>query len=53
MNEYDFRQLVASMRAHQKDYFETRSNEALFASKEAERKVDAELEKCFNPQLFA
>lgn len=53
MNEYEFRQLVASMRAHQKNYFEKRTDEELFASKEAERKVDAELQKYFNPQLFS
>ena len=53
MSEYEFRQLVASMRAHQKAYFESRTDEELFASKEAERKVDADLERLFNPPLFA
>ena len=39
----DFRDAVREMRRCQADYFRTRSKDALIASKEAERRVDAML----------
>lgn len=51
--------LVRDMRKWQKEYFKTRSPEALRWSKDMERRVDAELKafdekesKKYNPQLF-
>jgi hypothetical protein len=40
MKADDFYTLVAEMRTAQRDYFRTRSTEALSRSKELERKVD-------------
>lgn len=40
-----FFELVAQMRHHQKDYFKTKSAEALRYSKDLERKVDAEIQR--------
>jgi hypothetical protein len=46
-------QLVADMRAKQREYFRTRSSAALEASKTAERKVDKACEEVLRqPTLF-
>ena len=52
MSEHEFRQLVASMRSHQKAYFATRSEEELRLSQQAERRVDKDNDEYFNPGLF-
>lgn len=41
MSDYEFRELVAKMRSAQRDYFRTRSRDALDQSKQLERAVDA------------
>lgn len=43
MNAKQFFDLVARMRIHQKEFFKTRSNEALQNSLALEREVDAEI----------
>lgn len=43
MKAEDFFNLVTEMRKNQKDYFKTRSIEALRKSKELERQVDDEI----------
>lgn len=45
MNAKEFFELVAKMRKAQKDYFATRTTEALFLSKRLEREVDAEIQR--------
>lgn len=52
MTQYDFMQLVASMREHQRKYFEGRSDIELQLAKAAEKRVDDELRRYFNPTLF-
>lgn len=52
----EFVALVRSMREAQRDYFKTRSGEALSRSKELERKVDAALRaaaEAEKPNLFS
>lgn len=49
-NEAAFRALVKDMREAQKDYFRTRSQDALKRSKALERRVDSELEKAASRQ---
>lgn len=44
MNYPDFLKLVKQMREEQKKYFATRSQGALFAAKDLERKVDNQIE---------
>lgn len=43
MNAKEFFNLVEQMRQNQKDYFKTRSKEALKKSKELEKQVDDEI----------
>lgn len=43
MNNQEFTELVREMRQAQKDYFRTRSREALEKSKQLEKAVDAVL----------
>lgn len=43
MNAKDFFNLVTEMRKNQKDYFKTRTTEALRKSKELEKQVDDEI----------
>ena len=43
MTARDFFDLVTEMRKNQKDYFKTRSTEALRKSKELEKQVDDEI----------
>ncbi len=50
MNEQEFRKLVADMRHAQKEYFRTRSGNALSESKKLEKKVDEELAKAEESQ---
>lgn len=45
MNAKDFFLLVSSMRKAQKDYFRTRTTEALKQSKSLEKQVDAEIQR--------
>lgn len=45
MKPRDFFNLVSKMRKAQKDYFATRTNEALSKSKQLERDVDAEIKR--------
>lgn len=45
MNAKDFFYLVSSMRKAQKDYFRTRTTEALKQSKSLEKQVDAEIQR--------
>lgn len=45
MNAKDFFHLVSSMRKAQKDYFRTRTTEALNQSKSLEKQVDAEIQR--------
>ena len=49
-NETAFRALVKDMRDAQKDYFRTRSQDALRRSKALERRVDSELAKAASRQ---
>ena len=49
-NEAAFRALVKDMREAQKDYFRTRSQDALKRSKALERRVDSELAKAASRQ---
>ena len=49
-NEAAFRALVKDMRDAQKDYFRTRSQDALRRSKALERRVDSELAKAASRQ---
>ena len=49
-NEAAFRALVKDMREAQKDYFRTRSQDALKRSKALERRVDSELTKAASRQ---
>lgn len=44
MNYPDFMKLVKQMRDEQKRYFSTRSQGALFAAKDLEKKVDCQIE---------
>ena len=44
--------LVVEMRSSQKEYFRTRSQQALAASKRLEKLVDAALDKYSKPTLF-
>jgi hypothetical protein len=46
----EFIELVREMRNAQKEYFKTRTKDALNRSKELERKVDAELQSINNTQ---
>lgn len=48
MNAREFFNKVALLRHHQKDYFATRSRDALQASKALEREIDAEIERVNN-----
>ena len=59
MNKDQFIEDVRLMRKYQKDYFKTRSSEALRYAKNMEKRIDAALEKMdkeqvdkSNPQLF-
>ena len=45
MNAKEFFYIVASMRKAQKDYFRTRTTEALNKSKSLEKQVDAEIQR--------
>lgn len=45
MKPVEFFDKVAEMREAQKEYFRTRSKEALIKSKQAERVVDSEIER--------
>lgn len=45
MDAKSFFNLVAELRKNQKDYFTTRSKDALSKSIELEKKVDAEIER--------
>lgn len=45
MNAKDFFFLVSSMRKAQKNYFRTRTTEALNQSKSLEKQVDAEIQR--------
>lgn len=45
MNAREFFNKVALLRHHQKDYFATRSRDALLASKALEKEIDAEIER--------
>ena len=45
MNAQEFFNLVSKMRKAQKDYFATRTTEALFKSKQLEREIDAEIKR--------
>ena len=45
MNAREFFELVSKMRKAQKDYFATRTNDALSKSKQLEREVDAEIKR--------
>ena len=52
MNE-DFRELVARMRAKQKEYFRTRTTEVLRECKDLERRVDESLTQTTKtPSMF-
>lgn len=44
--------IVAEMRRAQKDYFATRSEEALNEAKRLEKKVDAMIDDVLNPKIF-
>jgi hypothetical protein len=46
----EFIELVRQMRTAQKEYFKTRTKDALNRSKELERKVDAELQSINDTQ---
>ena len=48
MNAREFFNKVALLRNHQKDYFATRSRDALQASKALEREIDTEIERVNN-----
>ena len=52
MKAEDFIELVRQMRASQKHYFVTRSQEELKNAKALERQVDFALEELGNPSLF-
>lgn len=52
MNANQFIELVRQMRASQKHYFVTRSQEELKNAKALERQVDFALEEFGNPSLF-
>lgn len=52
MNANEFIELVRQMRASQKHYFVTRSQEELKNAKALERQVDFVLEEFGNPSLF-
>ena len=52
MMDGNFRTLVAEMRAAQKEYFRTRSKDALQKSKELEKLVDIELKNNSEQTLF-
>jgi hypothetical protein len=56
MKIHEFLFLVASMRAAQKFYFETRSPQALKDSKQIEKRVDAAIKEMYStykqPPLF-
>ena len=52
MKAEDFIELVRQMRASQKHYFVTRSQEELKNAKALERQVDFALEEFDNPSLF-
>lgn len=59
MNSRQFFDRVALLRVHQKEYFATRSRDALMASKALEKEIDAEIERvtailaaCESPNLF-
>lgn len=45
MNARQFFDLTASMRKAQKEYFKTRSRDALNRSKELEKRIDDEIER--------
>lgn len=45
MNAKEFFELVAKMRKAQREYFATRTNDALSKSKQLEREVDAEIKR--------
>lgn len=45
MKPYEFFRLVERMRQAQREYFRTRSDEALRRSKRLEREIDAEIER--------
>jgi hypothetical protein len=47
-----FARLVADLRSAQRDYFRTRTDEALVRAKDLERKVDAALREVLSPTLF-
>lgn len=51
MTEYEAWQLVASMRAHQKKYFATRSDEELRICQGLERRVDDYISAKFQTTL--
>lgn len=52
-NKNEFKTLVKDMRRWQQNYFRNRDKEALKRSKELEARVDAELHKLDNPELFS
>lgn len=53
MTDPEFKTLVKDMRRWQQNYFRNRDKEALKRSKELEARVDAELHKIDNPELFS
>lgn len=48
MNAKQFFDLTASMRSAQKEYFKTRSRDALYRSKTLEKRIDEEIERVNN-----
>lgn len=52
MNYREFRSLVTSMRAAQKEYFRSRDSAALENSKRLEREVDKELRDVGQAKMF-
>lgn len=48
MNAKQFFDLTASMREAQKEYFKTRSRDALYRSKTLEKRIDEEIERVNN-----
>ncbi len=51
MSKEDFMSLVRSMRECQREYFKTRSSDALKASKRLEKQVDEAVSEYFSQQL--
>lgn len=52
MSDYEFRELVASMRRHQIEARTSQDENELRMSTNLEKRVDEELDRYFNPKLL-